>query len=328
MTAWRRSGVLAAVGAVVLLAAPGIAREPPAAREPADDCFWPAGGPKEVRQAVQSLVNEGNSLLNQSLFVPAAAKYREALKQCNHPALHYNLALALMNLDQPVEMYQHLSAAIQWGPEPIEKERFTQARNYATLLEKQLVRLRVRCEVPDARVTLDGQPLLTPPGAFDGMVRPGFHSIAATKDGLYPNEVRRVLVGGETVALSLELKTEEALTEYRRRWATWKPWALMGGGALVGLGGGALHYFGAQKVVDFDARLASCVGGCEPGPGRDQGVRMQQFAIASYAVGGAALVTGVVLALLNREKLYLRPYDVDGAPGTPGASSATATVKF
>jgi len=288
-----------------------MAREPSSRRPAADQCFWPSGGPAESREAVQALVSEGNSLLNQSLFVPAAAKYREALKQCNHPALHYNLALALMNLDQPVEMYAHLQAAIQWGPEPIEKERFVQARNYATLLEQQLVNLRVRCEVPGAQVTFDGQPLLSPPGEFAGMVRPGFHSITASREGLFTNEVRRTLVAGQAVALDLELKSEGELTEYRRRWAPWKPWALMAGGAVLGLAGGGLQYFGMNKVRDFDARVAACGLGCDMGPGRDQGVRMQQLAVGAYAVGGAALVTGVILAILNREKLYVRPYEVD-----------------
>ena len=306
--------VIVAAASAACLSLPGAARERAPRREAADECFWPSGGPKETREAVQALVSEGNSLLNQSLFVPAATKYREALQQCNHPALHFNLALALMNLDQPVEMFGHLQAAIQWGPEPIEKERFTQAQNYATLLEKQLVHLRVRCEVPGAQVTLDGQPLLSPPGEFDGMVRPGFHSISASKEGLYTNEVRRTLVGGQAVALNLELKTEGELTEYRRRWAEWKPWALIAGGAVVGLTGGALTYFGIKRVADFDARVDACgKGGCEAGPERDQGVRMQQVAIGAYAVGGAALVTGVILAVLNREKLYMRPYDADGS---------------
>ena len=320
MTNKRASGLLAAAVATCLCASAG-AREPQARREVPDQCFWPAGGPKESREAVQALVSEGNSLLNQSLFVPAAAKYREALKQCNHPALHYNLALALMNLDQPIEMYEQLTAATRWGPEPIEKERFTQARNYATLLERQLVRLKVRCDVQGAQVTFDGQPLLSAPGEFEGMVRPGFHSVNATKESLYPNEVRRLMAGGETLSLNLDLKTEEELTEYRRRWPVWKPWVVFAAGAVVALTGGALQYFGAKKVADFDAQLVDCPRGCDGGPGRDQGVRMQQFAIGAYAAGGAALVTGAVLAIVNREKVFRRPYDVDGSLATTSRES-------
>lgn len=319
---WKAAGLLAAAAAS--LSWPAAAREAAANRAEVDECFWPSGGPKETRAAVQALVNEGNALLNQSIFVSAAGKYREALERCNHPALHYNLALALMNLDQPVEMYEHLTAAVRWGPEPIEKERYTQARNYATLLEKQLVRLRVRCDVPGAQVTFDGRPLMDSPGEFDGMVRPGFHSISASKDGLVTNEVRRQLDGGQAVALSLELKTEEELTEYHRRWAAWTPWAVVGAGALTAAGGGALQYFGQKKVRDFDARVLAC-SGCEGGPGREQGLRMQRIAAGAYAVGGAALVAGTVLAILNRARPTLRPYEVN-RPSEPRLAVGLAPV--
>jgi hypothetical protein len=311
-----RKTARALAAAVALLSGPAAAREPAASHERGDECFWPSGGPKESRAAAQALVNEGNALLNQSIFVSAASKYREALKRCNHPALHYNLALALMNLDQPVEMYEHLNAAIQWGPEPIEKDRFAQAKNYATLLEKQLVRLRVRCDVPGAQVTFDGRPLLVSAGVFEGMVRPGFHTISASKEGMHTNEVRRQLEGGRTVALNLELKTEEELTEYHRRWPAWEPWALVGAGALVAAAGGGLQYFGQKRVGDFDARVLAC-NGCEAGPAREQGVRMQRIAIGAYGVGGAALAAGVVLAILNRAKPMLRPYDAERALEPP-----------
>ncbi len=295
MTLGRTAGILA----VALASTSAAARGPASTPEPVDECFWPSGGPRQTRAAVQSLVTEGNDLLNQSIFVAAADKYREALKRCNHPALHYNLALALMNLDQPVEMYEHLVAATRFGADPIEKDRFLQARNYVTLLEKQLVHLKVRCGVEGAQVTLDGRSLFAAPGEFDGRVRPGLHSIIATKEGLHPNEVQRQLDGGQAVALSLELKPVEELTEYRRRWPAWKPWTLAGAGALVAAAGGGLDYFGQKKVRDFDARVLAC-NGCNAGPARDQGLRMQRVAVGAFAVGGAALAAGVVLAILNR----------------------------
>ena len=38
----------------------------------------------------------------------------------DHPGIHYNLALALLNMDQPVEVYQNLENAIKYGAEPLD----------------------------------------------------------------------------------------------------------------------------------------------------------------------------------------------------------------
>ena len=62
---------------------------------------WAKGVSKERQEAAWEVFREGNALLKDSLFAKAADKYREALKSWDHPAIHYNLALALVNLDQP-----------------------------------------------------------------------------------------------------------------------------------------------------------------------------------------------------------------------------------
>src|SRR2546423_895823 len=63
---------------------------------------WAAGvQPTEQRAALQ-MFHDGNVFLNDGLFAKAGDKYKEALKHWDHPAIHYNLALAQMNLDQPI----------------------------------------------------------------------------------------------------------------------------------------------------------------------------------------------------------------------------------
>src|SRR3954454_2214857 len=73
---------------------------------------WVLGVSAVEQKAALNLFREGNALLKESLFVQAAAKYREALRHWNHPGIHYNLALALLNLDQPVEVYKQLETAL------------------------------------------------------------------------------------------------------------------------------------------------------------------------------------------------------------------------
>jgi hypothetical protein len=60
---------------------------------------WVKGVSAADQSAAIELFHEGNGLLKESLFVQAAAKYREALHHWDHPGIHYNLALALLNLD-------------------------------------------------------------------------------------------------------------------------------------------------------------------------------------------------------------------------------------
>ncbi len=314
--------------ALLLVAAPSVAqRVPDDGVDIPQEKPWSKGVPLEARAAASDLFQEGRKLYRESLFVLAADQYRAALARCNchHPAIHYNLMLSLVNLDRPIEMYENLIASMDNGLSILSKERFEQAKNFKVLLEKQLVQLHLRCDVPGAQVTFDGRPLLTPPGEFRGMVRPGMHTILATKDGLVTNEVIRQLDGGQKVALTLDLRTEEELTEYRRLWPTWKPWALVGAGAAIALAGGGLQYAAVKKARAADSSVVAC-SGCGPRPdlveASGRAATMEKIAIAGYAAGGAALATGAILAYVNRAKAQVRHYDVD----TPAAQEPRVAV--
>src|SRR5215831_6482638 len=82
---------------------------------------WASGVSDANQQAATKAFQDGNQQLNDGIFTKAAERYREALKSWDHPAIHYNLALALMNLDQPVEVYGELEQSIKYGPTPLEK---------------------------------------------------------------------------------------------------------------------------------------------------------------------------------------------------------------
>ncbi len=140
------------------------------AKEPElrDDRPWAKGVSEAKREEAIALFRRGNELLKDSVFVKAAATYRQALAAWDHPAIHYNLVLALLNLDQPEEVYEHLEAAMKYGPAPIEQDKFEQAKAYKNLVAKQLSELDVRCDVAGATVTLDGRPLFTAPGHYQG----------------------------------------------------------------------------------------------------------------------------------------------------------------
>lgn len=300
---------------------------------------WAHGVSQENQQAALELFRSGNVALKDSVFLEAIGKYRQALALWDHPAIHYNLALALLNLDQPLEVHEHLVAAMKYGAAPLDTEKLEHARAYKGLIEKQLARVEVTCEEPGASVVMDGRPLFQAPGRYEGLVRAGPHTIIASKEGHLTNSQSKALPAGEKTSIELKLFTADDLTQYRRKWSAWKPWAVVGTGVALAAGGALLHMQARSSYEAFDLGVNAC-GGCVPDTGladqRTQGDTLQTLAFGGYAVGGAALVTGVVLVYMNR----LQPYRVDDQVKQPepavtvaplvggGSRGVSATLRF
>ncbi|MBS1149907.1 MAG: hypothetical protein H6Q89_1605 [Myxococcaceae bacterium] len=309
---------LSSAALVLLLAAtPGLAQPPSAGGDAGRP--WASGVPAPRQEKALALFRDGNAALKESLFVKAAQLYREALQSWDHPAIHYNLALALVNLDQPLETHEHLLKALAYGPAPLDADKFDQALRYRALVEKQLAKVEVSCEQKGAIVKLDGVVLFTGPGRYEGLVRSGVHTLVASREGFLTNEQSLTLAGSSTQSYELKLLTAEDLTEYRRRWDNWIPWAVVAGGAAVAAGGAAMHLGARDAFKAYDTGVTGCsagssTGGCVPSVAlagqRQRGETLQALAVTSYVVGGAALTAGAVLVYLNR----LQPYRATVAP--------------
>ena len=76
---------------------------------------WAVGVSAEQQKTALAKFRQANELLNNGLFARAAESYKAALESWKHPAIHYNLALALMNVDQPIEAYESLQKSIVYG---------------------------------------------------------------------------------------------------------------------------------------------------------------------------------------------------------------------
>ena len=280
---------------------------------------WAVGVPPEKQRQALKKFQEGNTQLNDGLFPAAVKLYREALKDWEHPAIYYNLALALLNLDQPIEVYESLQKAIQYGAAPLEKDKFDHAKEYLLLVEKQIATVDISCSKPGAKISVDGKEVFTVPddgkqGRYVGRVKIGKHTFVAEKPG-YNAQVDAPFIGpGETYRLELTLYTAEELTRYRRRWEKkWMPYAVIGGGVALGLAGALMHVSANSSYDDYDAAVAKCNEssmsmGC-PNSGdvadmRKSGDTKTTIGYVGYGIAGAAVVTGAILLYLNRSEKY------------------------
>lgn len=273
---------------------------------------WASGVSSSEQQTALGIFRDGNAQLNDGFFVKAAEKYREALKHWDHPAISYNLALALMNLDQPIEVYESLQKSVRFGVGPLEKDKFEHANEYMVLVSKQLADIEVSCDKPGAKVSVDGKVVFQAPGTFKSRVRIGKHTFFAEKQG-YTAHIGAPFIGpGEKFRIELKLYTAEELTRYHRKWdATWMPWAVAGAGVVIAGAGLGLNFLAKSKYDDFDTQVELCSmnnSGCTITPDlqstRDRGDLYKTMSYVAFGVGGAAVVTGLAMAYVNRRMPY------------------------
>jgi hypothetical protein len=282
---------------------------------PWDQNATPAGKSK-----AKLLVSQGNQHLTDGLMEKAAIAYRDASKQWDHPAIWYNLALSLVSLDQPVEMYEALLKAQRWQdhqPPPLSAEQYLKIKDYLPLIEKQIATVEISCQKEGAQVSLNGKQLFVvergKPNKYVGKVRVGKHTFVAEKPG-FATPVDAPFIGpGETFRVELRLFTADELTRYKRRWEkrTWVPYAVIGGGALVGLVGGGLQLMARSDFDDYDTAVARCrESRCASEEQtllemRDRGESKRTMGYVGYGIAGAAVITGAALLYLNRRQAYL-----------------------
>jgi tetratricopeptide (TPR) repeat protein len=298
-----------------------------------EDHPWTIGVSQGRQKRARALYQAGNRLLADSLFSAAVAKYRAALQHWNHPGIHYNLALALVSLDRPIEAYESVVEALRYGPDALQPNEYRRALDYRRMLRRQLAEVEVVCQEPGAIVTLDGKPLFIGPGRLGTLVLPGQHQLAASKPRYITTSQVVTLGGASRTRLELHLLAEHEATVRVRRWPSWTPWAVAGLGLGTGAAAAALHW-----QSDVNARRLNelvpvyCSQGCPTYPpvlralhGRASWQR--DGAYAGYATTAALLATGTLLAYLNRPQavenralhdlvqISLFPGGPEGSPG-------------
>jgi tetratricopeptide (TPR) repeat protein len=255
----------------------------------------------------------GNEHLRTAAFAEAVAAYRRALEHWQHPRIYYNLGVALLNLDRPVEAHEAMTEALRHGAEPLGAELHEQAANYHKLLLRQIGEIEVTCDEPGTRVSMNGKTLFKGPGSHRGPVRVGGYQVIATKAGYLPAETLVAVLPGKQARVAITMRSQaDAVIERRRIERTWIPWAVAGVGGAMIAGGGAMHRQAFSMFRTADGQFADdCMMGCrddsmpaQPSLSRMRRARWLQYtALGSYAIGSAAVVAGLALAYLNQPEV-------------------------
>jgi hypothetical protein len=278
------------------------------------------------------------------LIGQAARKYRDALQLWPHSIIHYDLALVLIELSQPVEAAEHLEEVIKRGPTELGKgapQIEDARRKLRELLAHEIATVMVMCPRQGARVSIDDKYVLTVGMKTDPLrvdmarvvpVRIGWHMFVAQMPGEAADVVIHRYIGGS--ARTEIIKLEERW-EYRRRrpHLAWVPWTVLGGGVGIGLAGGALQLAASASYQQYDRRLDDCTSGgraCDSSGFvhlRDRGDLERALGIIGYSVAGVAIATGGVLAYLNRPIAHRIKYaHANAAPGPARALERMAAI--
>jgi hypothetical protein len=315
-------GLLASSGKSAARAEPGPTDDRGIPETPPDERPWAAGVTAAQKARANELLAAGNELLVQNKYAEALQRYEDAIKVWDHPAIRANMVVCFINLGRTLDAYENAALALRHGQGPYKRrEIYVETMNYAKLLDGQVVKLEIRCDEPDAFVTVDGQASVTCPGTNRQPVLPGTHQIVARKRG-YLTFTRDLLLpsGGSTrVDVRLVPLEEAAITV--RRWATWKPWAIAGSGAGLLLVAGAVQLRAGADMRRADAeRDRLCGMGCDPRELPDRIERREsrailenRLAVGAAIAGSAVVITGLVGAYLNRPRTIL-PDESGAAP--------------
>jgi hypothetical protein len=271
---------------------------------------WAQGVPEAEQTEALKLFREGNVFFEKSQYSQALERYRAAVQHWDHPSIRFNMAVSLINLDQPLEARESLEKSLLYGAAALDTpDLYAQGLTYRKLLEGRLAVLVVRCNEPGARVSLDGKEVLQAPGETRHVLLPGEHQIVASKDGFLTSTRPLTLISGREHREDIQLVTVASATRYERRWAVWKPWVVLSAGAAIALMGLALELSSSADYNKYGSDIAQlCPMGCQLSTlsGSVTDVQSRALgenvaAITSFAVGGAVMASGIVLAILNRE---------------------------
>lgn len=272
---------------------------------------WSKGVSDANQQRALQLFREGNVFFEQAKYTEAVARYEQALAAWDHPNIRFNMAICLINMRQPLVAWTHLQQALRFGEAPLGKPHHDQALTYVAVLESSLAQVTVKSSQDGLVVMIDGVKALDGPGENAMKLLAGKHQLVATKSGFTTESRALDLEAGKPIVAEVLLSPVTVAVErvnYERRWPWWVPWSVAAGGAVLGITGGGIYVAANNQMKSYDNALKTiCPEGCadadipaELTAKMKNARRNSGVAIGMWIGGGAMVVAGGVMAVLNR----------------------------
>ena len=268
---------------------------------------WERDVSAEDRRLAETLFAQASEFHTQLLRDYAVTRYEEALSHWDNPDIRWNLALLMKDMGQYLLAWEHLEAALAWGPEAFdERDRDKPLAMRQTLLQHHLAVVEARCDQPGAEVALDGKPWFRGAGGARRVVLPGEHVLTARKPGYFPVARTIFVLAGRPAAVTMLLSVDGIFE--KRRWKPWMPWAVISSGVVMGVMGAGLDWDAFRLRNGAEGELAECVGMgmCEPKTptSYDRALWEHRIGTGAMVVGGAVAAAGLALVFLNQPRVY------------------------
>jgi len=296
---------------------------------------WETGVSKPQRDKANAAFAEGNQLFAQQAHKPAIEKYKEAIKEWDHPLIRFNMAVSLVRLDRFLEADETLDAALRFGQAPFTPEEYQRALDYQKLVGGRIGTVEASCTQSGVQVLLDGKPWFQCPATKTLKVMAGEHAVVGEKKEFATQSRRLVVDGGKTASAKLELASMDSVVKYEYPSPRWLPWTVTGTGVAVALGGLGFWFAGRNQMDKFEADFAMmCPTGCQAdlsdqpllADARDSAQLKGRIAVTMMVAGGAITVGGAVWAIMNRPKRVM-PKQLEVNP-TDGGMQVGVRLQF
>jgi hypothetical protein len=147
----------------------------------------PAAAPDEATRA-RDLFQAAQKLYKANKFAEAIAKFEEALAAKPHPVIHFNLARCYEQLGEPAKALRSYRDYLRLSPDAKDKDQVTATMGTLEkkLSAKGLQQLLVVCETEGARAEVDGKDIGKTPASIELVA--GDHKLVVRADGYDPVE--------------------------------------------------------------------------------------------------------------------------------------------
>lgn len=274
--------------------------------------------PRANRDRARVLARDAAREHKQLKYKRAAELYRDAAKLWPRPELYRQAGMAYAQAVELLPAYQHLDHALRCGRGVLRAKAYKDAEEVMERLRPWFAELEVRCHQPGIAVGVDGASWFVCPADGGGggrqVVLIGQHEVMARKDEHIDMRAPVFLTAGQRAVIEARLVPVEEEMVTTRRWAKWKPWAVVGGAVALAAVGGGLQWAADRRRDGYEAVVANeCMQVCTGDDagmwlrGLDRAIVENRAALGMFAVSGAGLAAGLILLYLNRSRLRANP---------------------